>query len=168
MAKNMKTLDIKLPLFMSHGVASKKFIELTGDAANGIILPAGKLIIADQLPDSDPQKKLLIDYVNNYQKKFNSSPSTFGGHAYDALKIIVEAIKMAGATDRDAIRDNIEKVKGDLRKKKVEISEMQINEKVSAWKDIALLRKELREKQRELDEREGRMKMLDKILREGD
>jgi len=62
----------------------------------------------------------------------------------------------------------VEKVKGDLRKKKVEISEMQINEKVSAWKDIALLRKELREKQRELDEREGRMKMLDKILREGD
>ena len=62
----------------------------------------------------------------------------------------------------------VEKVKGDLRKKKVEISEMQINEKVSAWKDIALLKKELREKQRELDEREGRMKMLDKILAEDD
>ena len=58
----------------------------------------------------------------------------------------------------------VEKVKGDLRKKKVEISEMQLNEKVSCWKDIAMLKKELREKERELDEREARLKMLNDVL----
>ena len=67
-ARNVKQLGIKLPLFMSHGVSSKKFIELAGDAAEGIILPSGRVIVADQLPKIDPQKKALMNYVNKYKK----------------------------------------------------------------------------------------------------
>ena len=68
-ARNVKQLGIKLPLFMSHGVSSKKFIELAGEGAEGIILPSGKVIVADQLPKSDPQKKALMNYVNKYREK---------------------------------------------------------------------------------------------------
>jgi len=110
-AKNIKQLGIKLPVYESHGVASKKFIELAGDAANGIRLPAAALIVADQLPDKDPQKKVLLAYKKKYEAKYGPV-STFGGHAYDALFITVDAVKRAGTIDRAKIRDEIEKTHG--------------------------------------------------------
>ena len=110
-AKNIKQLGIKLPVYESHGVASKKFIELAGDAANGIRLPAAALIVADQLPDDDPQKKVLLSYKKKFEEKYGPV-STFGGHAYDALFITVEAVKRAGAIDRSKIRDEIENTHG--------------------------------------------------------
>ena len=77
-------MGIKLPLFMSHGVSSKKFIELAGDAAEGVMLPSGKVIVADQLPASDPQKKELEGFVNQYRAKYKQQGDSFGGYAYDA------------------------------------------------------------------------------------
>lgn len=109
-AKNMKLLNMKQELIQSHGVASNKFIELAGDASENIILPAGKLIVADLLPDTDPQKKTLVEYKNNYMKKFNTPVSTFGGHAYDALMLVVKAAEIAG-NDKAKLRDEIEKTK---------------------------------------------------------
>jgi len=64
-AKNRKALGITIPLYNSHGVASKKFIELSGGAAEGTYLPAGKLLVVDQLAENDPQRKVLLDYKNN-------------------------------------------------------------------------------------------------------
>ncbi len=55
-AKNIQQMNIKIPLYQSHGVASPKFLELAGDAAEGIFLPTGKILVAQQLPDTDPQK----------------------------------------------------------------------------------------------------------------
>ncbi len=110
-AKNIKQLGIKLPVYESHGVASKKFIELAGDAANGIRLPAAALIVADQLPADDPQKKVLLSYKKKFEEKYGPV-STFGGHAYDALFITVDAVKRAGTIDRSKIRDEIEKTHG--------------------------------------------------------
>lgn len=107
-AKNVKQLGIKLPLYMSHGVSSKKFIELAGDAAEGIILPSGKVIVADQLPASDPQKSSLIGYVQSYQKLYGVEGDHFGGHAWDAVNLLRRAIE-AGATTRESIREQIEK-----------------------------------------------------------
>jgi branched-chain amino acid transport system substrate-binding protein len=65
-AKNMKQLGFTIPLIQSHGAASKKFIELAGDAADGILMPAGKLAIFKQLPDTDPQKKVCQAYDDMY------------------------------------------------------------------------------------------------------
>ena len=109
--KNIRQLGVKLPLYQSHGVASKKFIELAGEAAEGVRLPAAGLIVADKLPDSDPQKRVLLAYKNAYEAKYGPV-STFGGHAYDALFITVNAVRSAGSTDRAKIRDEIEKTKG--------------------------------------------------------
>jgi branched-chain amino acid transport system substrate-binding protein len=111
-AQNAKTLGLKLILVQSHGVASKKFIELAGDAANGEVLPAGKLIVAAQLPDTDPQKAVVTQYKTDYEAKTQSPVSTFGGHAYDALMILVEAMKKAGTDDPAAVRSALEQIQG--------------------------------------------------------
>ncbi|GAB4360162.1 MAG: ABC transporter substrate-binding protein [Gammaproteobacteria bacterium] len=109
--KNVRQLGIDVPLYQSHGVTSKKFIELAGDAAEGVRLPAAALLVAEKLPDSDPQKPVLMDYKSKYESKYGPV-STFGGHAYDGLMIAVEAIKRAGSTDKEAVRAEIEKTKG--------------------------------------------------------
>ncbi len=110
-AKNMRQLGFNVPLYMSHGVASKKFIQLAGPAAEGIILPAGKILVADKLPDSDPQKAVLLEYIAKYKARYGQEPSAFGGHAYDALGLLVRALKEAGA-DRAKIRQALENIKG--------------------------------------------------------
>ena len=110
--RNAKQLGITLPLYQSHGVASKSFIELAGDAAEGVRLPAAALLVADKLPDSDPQKKVVVAYTEKFTKATGQPVSTFGGHAYDGLFILVEAMKRAKSTDPKKIRDEIEKTKG--------------------------------------------------------
>ncbi|MFZ2089727.1 MAG: ABC transporter substrate-binding protein [Desulfobaccales bacterium] len=109
-AKNMKQLGMTIPLIQSHGAASKKFIELAGDAADGIIMPAGKLVIYKQLPDTDPQKKVCQAYDEMYQKKFNAPASSFGGYAYDAMQMLKMAIEKVGS-DKAKIRDSLEATK---------------------------------------------------------
>jgi branched-chain amino acid transport system substrate-binding protein len=111
-ARNRVQLGIKTPLYMSHGVASKKFIELAGAAnAEGILLPAGRLIVEDQVPAKHPQKKLLAGYIKEYEGKFKQPISTFGGHAWDALMLVAEAIKISKSAEPAAIRDGLEKIK---------------------------------------------------------
>ncbi len=109
--KNIKQLGIALPLYQSHGVASKTFIDLAGDAAEGVRLPAAALVVAEQLPDADPQKPVLIAYKKQYEAK-HGPVSTFGGHAYDGLYIAVGALQRAGGADKATVRDEIEKTKG--------------------------------------------------------
>jgi branched-chain amino acid transport system substrate-binding protein len=109
-AKNMKQLGFTIPLIQSHGAASKKFIELAGDAADGILMPAGKLAIFKQLPDTDPQKKVCQAYDDMYRKKFNAPASSFGGYAYDAMEMLRMAVEKVGL-DKAKIRDAIEGTK---------------------------------------------------------
>ncbi|WP_420825901.1 ABC transporter substrate-binding protein [Rhodobium orientis] len=110
--RNYKQLGIDVPLYQSHGVASKSFIELAGDAAEGVRLPAAALLVADKLPDDDPQKSVVVGYKDKYEGATGEPVSTFGGHAYDGLMMLVEAIKRAGSADPAAIRDEIEKTSG--------------------------------------------------------
>lgn len=107
-AKNIKQLGIKLPVFMSHGVSSKKFIDLAGDAAEGIIIPSGRVIVADVLPASDKQKKNLMAFVKDYQNHYKVEGDHFAGHAWDAVMMIKGAIETSGDTPK-AIRDGLEK-----------------------------------------------------------
>lgn len=111
--KNMRQLDIQLPLYHSHGIASKTFIELAGNAAEGVRFPAAALIVADQLAEGDPQKPVLQAYRKKFEAK-QQKVSTFGGHAYDALFITLEAVDRAQTTDRAKLRDEIEKTTGFL------------------------------------------------------
>jgi len=110
-AKNVKDLGITIPLFQSHGVASPKFLELAGANADGIILPAGKVLVADSLADSDVHKKVVQSYLKAYAAKYQAPTSSFGGYAYDAFKMITQAMKGTGF-DQAKIRDNLEKIQG--------------------------------------------------------
>ena len=110
--RNVRQLGIALPLYQSHGVASKSFIELAGEAAEGVRLPASALLVADKLPDSDPQKAVVVGYKSAYEKATGEPVSTFGGHAYDAFQMLVAAMKQAGSAEPAAVRDAIEQTKG--------------------------------------------------------
>jgi branched-chain amino acid transport system substrate-binding protein len=109
-AKNAKQLGLKLPLYMSHGVSSKKFIALAGDAAEGVKLPSGKVIVSDVLPRNDPQKGSLLAYVRDYQKHFKAEGDHFGGHAWDGVMLVKAAIEKGGATT-EGIRAGLEGLK---------------------------------------------------------
>ncbi len=106
--KNWHDLKLGIPLYQSHGWGSKKNIELAGKAAEGVIAPLGRLVVWDKLPDKHPQKALLKKYEEDYKARFKSEPGTFGGHAYDAVMMVVEALKKVGP-DKAKIRDYIEK-----------------------------------------------------------
>jgi branched-chain amino acid transport system substrate-binding protein len=110
--RNYRQLGIQAPLYQSHGVGSKQFIELAGDAANGVRLPAAALLVAEKLPDSDPQKPVAVAYKRAFESRWNQPVSTFGGHAYDGLMILVQAMERAATIDAKTIRDEIEKTKG--------------------------------------------------------
>ena len=110
--RNFAQLGIDLPLYQSHGVASAQFIELAGEAAEGVRLPAAALLVADKLPDDDPQKPVVVGYRDAYEAATGEPVSTFGGHAFDAFKMLQAAIERAGSAEPAAIRDELEKTSG--------------------------------------------------------
>jgi len=109
-AKNMRQSGWDVPLFQSHGFANIKYAEAGGVASEGIIFPAGRLLIADLLPEGHPQKAVLMKYVSDYESKYKETASTFGGHGYDAMMLLTAAIK-AGGADREKIRSALENIK---------------------------------------------------------
>ncbi|MGD0077152.1 MAG: ABC transporter substrate-binding protein [Sedimentisphaerales bacterium] len=111
-AKSMKQIGLNVPLFQSHGYGNIKYVQAGGEAANGTIFPCGRLLIAEQLADNNPQKKLLTEYKKDYETKYKEDASTFGGHAYDAILILVESIKKAKSADTGKVREAIENIKG--------------------------------------------------------
>jgi len=110
--KNYKQLGITQPLWQSHGVASKEFIKLAGEAAEGVRLPAAGLVVAEQLPATDPQKPVVTAFKKDYEAAFKAEVSTFAGHAYDGLQMAAAAIRRAGSTDKAKVRDELEKTSG--------------------------------------------------------
>ena len=110
--RNYRQVGLTLPLYQSHGVASKEYIKLSGPAAEGVRLPAAALLVAELLAEEDPQKPVVVSYRKAYEERFKSDVSTFGGHAYDGLMLAVEAMRRAGSTDKAKVRDALEATKG--------------------------------------------------------
>jgi len=111
-AKNMKQLGMTIPLFQSHGFGNRKYVEQAGVAAEGILFPASRLLVVSELPDTHPQKPVLAKYQRDYETLFKEDVSTFGGHAYDALMVVVEGLRKAGEPDREKVREAIENLRG--------------------------------------------------------
>ncbi len=111
-AKDMKQIALDVPLFQSHGYGNIRYVQGSGEAADGTIFPCGRLLVADALPADHPQKALLTQYKSDYETRFKEDASTFGGHAYDAMLVLTEAIKKAGSTDKKAVRDALENLQG--------------------------------------------------------
>lgn len=112
-AKNKAQLSIALPLFQCHGLPDPKYIELAGSASEGDRMPATKLMVVDQLPDSDPQKAVIQEFIRLYQQKGYERKfpiNTHSGYAWDAIMMVTNAIKKVG-TDPAALRAEIESTK---------------------------------------------------------
>jgi len=113
-AKNRHQLGIELPLFQCHGLPDPKYIELAGAASEGDRMPSTKLLVAAQLPDSDPQKKTILNFIHLYDEVYDFDRqfpiNTHSGYAWDAVTIVAEAIRKAG-TEPKALRQAIENTK---------------------------------------------------------
>lgn len=110
--KNIAQLGMKLPVYQSHGVANEEFKKFSGPAGEGVRLPSPAVLVADKLPAADPQRKVAMDYAREYRAAAKAEPSTFGGYAYDALFLAVDALKRAGTADKAKVRDAIEQASG--------------------------------------------------------
>ena len=82
------------------------------ESAEGVLLPAGRLIVADQVAKDHPQKAVLTTYIREYEAKYRQPISTFGGHAWDAAMLAVQAIRNAKSAEPAAIRSALEKIRG--------------------------------------------------------
>jgi branched-chain amino acid transport system substrate-binding protein len=111
--KNARQIGLTIPIFQSHGFGNIKYVDAAGEAAEGVMFPAGRLLVVDVLPKNDPQKELLLQYRKNYMAFCSGEEcSTFGGHAYDAFIILMKGIEKAKSTDKEAVRTAIENLKG--------------------------------------------------------
>jgi len=106
----MRQLGMEIPLFQSHGFGNIKYAQTAGEAGEGIIFPCGRLLAVDTLPDDHPQKEVLAKYKKEYEAKYEEDVSTFGGHAWDGLQLVIAALREVGP-DREKIRDYIENTK---------------------------------------------------------
>jgi branched-chain amino acid transport system substrate-binding protein len=106
-----RELGLEAPIMQSHGIGNQVFLDTAGSAADGLVAPLGRLLVAEQLPDSDPQKEILLSFLADYEQTYGETPSTFAGHAWDAFYLALEAFEAVG-TDKQAVRDYLEQVSG--------------------------------------------------------
>ncbi|GAB6908445.1 Extracellular ligand-binding receptor [Desulfosarcina cetonica] len=114
-AKNRAQLGIDIPLFQCHGQPDPTYIQLAGSACEGDRMPATKLMVADELPDDDPQKPVIQEFVRLYTDQYHYDRqfpiNTHSGYAWDAIMIVANAMKTAGI-EAEALRSAIEQTKG--------------------------------------------------------
>ncbi|MCI0528209.1 MAG: ABC transporter substrate-binding protein, partial [Nitrospira sp.] len=115
--RQFRDLGLKFPLMHNHGIGNKRFIELAGEATEGIIFPIGKMLVAEQLPDADPQKPVLLSFIKDYEAFSKNPRNTFAGHAWDGIQLILQALSKIEKgvpleETRQRIRDSMEATQG--------------------------------------------------------
>lgn len=120
--KNIKALGITIPIVSDYGgPGSKEFINLAGKGADGLVFAYSRLIVGEQLPDSDPQKPVILKFMENFNKRIGGPIATVHGNGYDALMLIKSGLmkvdpKLDPEKDvlkiRSQLRDAMERVKG--------------------------------------------------------
>jgi branched-chain amino acid transport system substrate-binding protein len=113
-AAAVRTAMPDMPITLGHGVCNQTYIDTAGAAAEGTVFPCGKITVIGQVSDDDPQKAVLQQYIDDYTAFTDGEPiSTFGGHAWDALWMALDALESLedGLTleeQRAAVRDYLE------------------------------------------------------------
>ncbi|NMG67583.1 ABC transporter substrate-binding protein [Azoarcus indigens] len=104
--------------YQTHGAALDDFLKLGGKKVEGTILAASLMLVLDEIPDSNPAKKVAAEYMGAYEKMYGNKPATFGANVYDAGLLLQKAIPIAekkgkpGTKEfRAALRDALEQTK---------------------------------------------------------
>jgi branched-chain amino acid transport system substrate-binding protein len=106
--KNAQQLGLKQMLVHGFGFVADRYMQLAGDAAEGLVLTSLKFPIAEQLPDNDPIKATILDYKARYRAKFNEETDVYGGQAWDGIGMVAQAITRGGGSERGKIRAGLE------------------------------------------------------------
>ena len=109
--KNARQLGMTVPIFQSHGFANIQYVKGAGAAAEGVVFPASRIVVAEALPDRNPQKPVLVAYKKAYEARYQEDASAFGGYAHDAFAVLVKLIQDVGP-DREKVRAALETTKG--------------------------------------------------------
>lgn len=96
-----------MPVVHTPGVGNPAFLAMTGETSESMYASVGKLLVASQLPVDDPQRELLTTYASDYVSTYMEPVSTFGGHAWDAMQLTLQALEAVGP-DSAALRDTLE------------------------------------------------------------
>jgi branched-chain amino acid transport system substrate-binding protein len=107
--KNMQQQGLKIPIYHSSVWASQRFLDLSGTAANVVRIATNKIVVADQLADSDPNKAPIVEFSRTYTERFKLPPPPSAAEARDAVYAVAMALKKSGP-DRAKLRDELEKI----------------------------------------------------------
>ncbi len=112
-ANNMRDLQMDVPLVGSTGNARMEFIEGAGDAAEGFVFPAGRILMPSAYDEGSEAREVAEDFTARFEERYGERPDIFAGHAYDALHIVVEAMRRLdeGFTPEE-LRDEVEATDG--------------------------------------------------------
>lgn len=112
--KQMTEIGMNIPMFAPHSSATNDFIKLLGSIDEGMVMAAaGKIVAFDDIPEDDPQKKVMADFIERFESKYNYVPGYIEGFGYDALNTATQALKKVGS-DPEKIKEYLESGKDDL------------------------------------------------------
>lgn len=101
--KNARQLGLKQMLVHGFGYVVPRYMELAGEAAEGLLLTSLKFPVAEELPDSDPIKRTILDYQAKYRAKFGEETDVYGGQAWDGMGMMAAALARAGSTNAEKV-----------------------------------------------------------------
>ncbi len=113
--RNVRELGIDVPVYQSFGVENQAFLDLSGKAAEGVLIAGGQVPFAQFLDGDNPLEKRIISFAARFQKETGSAPNLSAGYAYDAMAILRDAVKRTVESDVEGealgrrLRDEIEK-----------------------------------------------------------
>lgn len=106
--RELRRAGFAVPIYQSHGSASREFLKLAGEAGEGLRVAAPALLVASSLPETDARKARLMKFTAAYEARYNETPSSFAGYAYDALMLARDAMRRANVLEESWIRVALE------------------------------------------------------------
>ncbi len=108
--KNARQLGMKQILMHGFGYVVPKYMEMAGDAAEGTVLVSLRFPVGRQLPDSDPAKKVILEYMKDFKAKYGQDSDVYGAEAYDGMLMAFKALEAAKSLDKEKIREALERL----------------------------------------------------------
>lgn len=108
--KNARQLGMQQTLMHGFGYVVPKYMQMAGDAAEGAVLVSLRFPVGRQLSDSDPTKKVILNYIAEHKAKYGSEPDVYGAEAYDGMLMAFKALEAANSFDKEKIRAALERL----------------------------------------------------------